>query len=400
MMKPHRRPAALLSLIVAATLGFGSSASAEDLFPGRLATTADYFAQRERHTVTPDVMAHLAYMNYTDFISPFYSQGCAFDAWDIKKTPQRIIKYSLAFYSYGLASVAMTDPKLRPLAAHAIDIATTKMKCKRVWEDWENDGFGNDPIEKQNIMYKGHLNLMYGLYQLVSGSRKYEAEHSHLTQIIHDEIKANPFAGALCEPDNYFVQCNSVAYLSLWVYDRLHGTNHKAATEPWLKFLKKDLIDPKTGAFYLSFHPESGTVKPWLSAYTTAWTLAMVHGMDPAFSERYYPAFKKTFVEVYDGGRKARVRETTNTPDADGGVGAASAFTLLLAREMGDQTLFDQLLNHLEPPAKPTITSAILNYEAPSNLLFDELLFLSKVHVGFGELLKASPPPTRSNDPK
>lgn len=388
------RAAALLPAIMAAVLGLGSPAKADELLPGRLASTEDYFAQRERKVVTPDVMAHLAYMNYTDFISPFYSRGCAFDAWTLKKTPQRIIKYSLAFYAYGLASVALTDPQLRPLAGHAIDIATAKMKCKQVWGDWEEDGFGKDPIEKENIMYKGHLNLMYGLYQLVTGNRRYQKEHERLTRIIHDEIEANPYAGIVCEPDNYFVQCNSVAYLSLWVYDRLHGTNHRAVTAEWLKFIEDDLIDPKHGAFHLSYHPESGAVKPWISAYTTAWTLAMVHGMDPAFAERHYPRFKESFVEVYDDGRKARVRETTNTTDADGGVGAASAFTLLLAREMGDRQLFDQLLNHLEPPAKPKITSAILSYEAPSNLLFDELLFLAKVHIGFGELLKApSPPP-------
>nr|E1XUJ2.1 RecName: Full=Linalool dehydratase/isomerase; AltName: Full=Geraniol isomerase; AltName: Full=Linalool dehydratase-isomerase; AltName: Full=Myrcene hydratase; Flags: Precursor [Castellaniella defragrans 65Phen]5I3T_A Chain A, Linalool dehydratase/isomerase [Castellaniella defragrans]5I3T_B Chain B, Linalool dehydratase/isomerase [Castellaniella defragrans]5I3T_C Chain C, Linalool dehydratase/isomerase [Castellaniella defragrans]5I3T_D Chain D, Linalool dehydratase/isomerase [Castellaniella d len=382
------------AIVSAAALlaGFGPPPRAAELPPGRLATTEDYFAQQAKQAVTPDVMAQLAYMNYIDFISPFYSRGCSFEAWELKHTPQRVIKYSIAFYAYGLASVALIDPKLRALAGHDLDIAVSKMKCKRVWGDWEEDGFGTDPIEKENIMYKGHLNLMYGLYQLVTGSRRYEAEHAHLTRIIHDEIAANPFAGIVCEPDNYFVQCNSVAYLSLWVYDRLHGTDYRAATRAWLDFIQKDLIDPERGAFYLSYHPESGAVKPWISAYTTAWTLAMVHGMDPAFSERYYPRFKQTFVEVYDEGRKARVRETAGTDDADGGVGLASAFTLLLAREMGDQQLFDQLLNHLEPPAKPSIVSASLRYEHPGSLLFDELLFLAKVHAGFGALLRMPPP--------
>lgn len=367
-------------------------AVAGDLMPGRLASTDDYFSQQERHTLTPDVQAQLRYMNYTDFISPFYSRGCAFDAWTMKKMPPRIIKYSLAWYAYGLASVAQTDPSMRRLAGHAIDIATAKMHCKQVWGDWEEDGFGTDPIIKENVMYKGHLNLMFGLHQLVTGEKKYKKENDRLTKIIYKEIKANPFAGIVCEPDNYFVQCNSVAYLSLWVYDRINGTHYKDVTKKWLKFIEEDLIDPKSGGFYLSYHPESGTVKPWLSAYTSAWTLAMVHGMDPAFTEKYYPKFKETFVDVYDEGRKARVRETTDTSDADGGVGAASAFTLVLAREMGDKVLFDQLLNHLEPPAKPKIVSGILQYEQPSNLLFDELLFVGKVHVGFGQLLNGTPP--------
>lgn len=386
---------ATLSIAAAALLALGSPATAAEPLPGRLASTDDYFAQREKHTLTPDVQAQLRYMNYTDFISPFYSRGCAFDAWTMKKMPPRIIKYSLAWYAYGLASVALTDPAMRPVAGHAIDIATAKMHCKQVWGDWEEDGFGSDPIIKQNVMYKGHLNLMYGLYQLITGDRKYEKENARLTRIMSKEMKANPYAGIVCEPDNYFVQCNSVAYLSLWVYDRLHGTHYKAATKDWLKFIEDELIDPKTGSFYLSYHPETGAVKPWQSAYTTAWALAMVHGMDPAFAERYYPKFKETFVEVYDEGRKARVRETTGTTDADGGVGAASAFTLVLAREMGDRELFEQLMNHLEPPAKPTIASGILHYAQPSNLLFDELLFVGKVHVGFANLLNAPPATVR-----
>ncbi len=378
-----------LFTVIALNLTLVRLVTADDLMEGRLASTEAYFSQLEKGKLTHDMDAQLAYMSYTDFISPFYSRGCAFDAWEMKNTPDRIIKYSLGFYSYGLASVALIDPKLRQFAGHNIDTAIAKMKCKKVWGDWEEDEFGSDPIIKQNVMYKGHLNLMYGLYQVVTGDKQYEAENIELTNIIVNELKENPYAGIVCEPDNYFAQCNSVAFLSLWIYDRLHGTSYKNYTKTWLTFLKENLIDPDTGAFYVAYHPRSHAVKPWVSAYTTAWTLSMIHGMDPKFSENLYPKFKEAFVDVYDDGRKARVRETTNTPDADGGVGAASAFTLLLAKEMGDKKLFDQLLNHIEPPAKPYIKSGILYYEKPNNLLFDEMLFLSKVHLGFGKLLNA-----------
>lgn len=378
----------IITLVVAITTT-SMTGFANELIEGRLASTDDYFSQQEKGHLTADMDAQLAYMSYTDFISPFYSRGCAFEAWEMKKMPQRIIKYSLGFYAYGLASVALIDPKLKNFIGHNMDIAIAKMRCKHVWQDWEDDGFGDDPIAKENIMYKGHLNLMYGLYQMLTGDNQYEKDHKHLTNILVKEIEASPYAGIVCEPDNYFPQCNSVAYLSLWVYDRLHNTDYKEFTKPWLSFLQKALIDPKTGAFHVAYHPQSHSVKPWVSAYTTAWTLTMIHGLDPEFSERYYDDFKKTFVEVYDKGLKARVRETANTTDADGGVGMASAFTLLLAKEMGDKKLFDQLLNHIEPPAQPYIHSGILRYKAPTNLLFDEMLFVSKVHVGFGTLLNS-----------
>ncbi|MCB1668278.1 MAG: hypothetical protein R3E73_11080 [Porticoccaceae bacterium] len=379
----------LLIMAVLTTACVSVSGYAGELMDGRLASTDAYFAQRERGQLTPDMDAQLAYMSYTDFISPFYSRGCDFTAWDMKKVPQRIVKYSLGFYTYGLASVALIDPELSEFVGHNMDTAIAKMRCKYTWVDWEHDEFGSDPIAKYNIMYKGHLNLMYGLYQMLTGNDQYEKDHKKLTNILVEEIKASPYAGIVCEPDNYFPQCNSVAYLSLWVYDRLHNTDYKKYTKPWLEFLKKELIDPETGAFHVAYHPTSHSVKPWVSAYTTAWTLTMIHGLDPEFSKQYYPDFKKHFVEVYDNGHKARVRETMGTMDSDGGVGMASSFTLLLAKEMGDKKLFDQLLNHIEPPGQPYIHSRILRYKTPTNALFDEMLFISKVHVGFGELINA-----------
>jgi hypothetical protein len=400
------RSIALHALAAWSIFALTSSASLADDTPasqtsvvmeGRLDSTDDYFGQLEKHALTPDVNAHLANMTFRDFVSPLYSRGCDFEAWQWKHMPNRILKYSLAWYSYGLASVAVIDPNMRRFAGHAIDIAAAKMRCKEVWGDWEEDKFGSDPIKKDNIMYKGHLNLMYGLYQLVTGDKLYEKENIRISKLIYDEIKASPYAGIVCEPDNYFPQCNSVGYLSLWVYDRLHGTNYKSVTKAWLKFLEEDLIDPKTGTFWLAYHPVSGAVKPWVSAYTTAWALTMIHAMDPAFADKYYPKFKETFVEVYDGGKKAQVRETANTSDMDGGVGVASTFALLLAKEMGDKVLFDQLMNHLEPPAEPYITSGILQYKKPSNLLFDELLFMSKVHVGFGTILNMPLAPARQS---
>ena len=99
------------------------AAVAGDLPEGRLASTDAYFDQRSNQQLTPDMDAQLAYMSYTDFISPFYSRGCDFTAWDMKNVPQRFIKYSLGFYTYGMASVAVIDPELRNFIAHNMDTA-------------------------------------------------------------------------------------------------------------------------------------------------------------------------------------------------------------------------------------------------------------------------------------
>lgn len=43
--------------------------------------------------------------------------------------------------------------------------------------EWTRLKFGKDPVIEKNIMYKGHLNLVYGLYRLISGSYEFDEEY-------------------------------------------------------------------------------------------------------------------------------------------------------------------------------------------------------------------------------
>jgi hypothetical protein len=385
--------ASLALVVLAALPAAAESASAEFR---RLAATPEYFAQRERGKVTPDVAAQIKFLFYEDFEAPLYHPGGYFEPW--KGIPDRFVRYSLAFTSYALANVALIEPSLRPLAAHGIDFALRKMKHPRMWRDWQEDGFGKtdaahatleDAVAEGNIMFKGHLNTMYALFQLVSGDRRYEPENERLTQRIYQEIRANPYAGIVCEPDNYFPQCNSLGYLSLALYDRIHGTDYGEVAKDWTAWLERHLIDPKTGTLYLSYHPSLHTAKPYVSAYTTAWSLALIHGLDPAFAERHYPAFRKTFLRVSPDGRSAFVRETDDTEDPDS---LATCFALLLAKEMGDVETFDRLMNFLEREGKPRFRNGQLVYENKTNPFFAELLLWAKTHVGTRAWLEADWP--------
>ncbi|MGH7803048.1 MAG: hypothetical protein ACREQJ_01770, partial [Candidatus Binatia bacterium] len=322
-----------------------------------------------------------------------------------KGIPDRFIRYSLAWSSYALANVALIYPSQQKLAAHGIDFAIQKIKQKRVWHDWQEDGFGNGDVQKAtledaisngNIMFKGHLNMMYALFQLVSGDNRYEQENTKLTKNIVDELEKNPYAGIVCEPDNWFPQCNSNGYVSLALYDRIHGTSYaEKYVKPWVAFMEKHLVDPKTGALYLSYHPSLHTAKQFVSAYTTAWTLALVHGLDPAFAEKHYPQFKVTFLRVSKDGKKAFVRETDDTDEKDS---LAMCQALLLAKEMGDHETFDRIMNTLEEEAKPKFMNGQLVYENKSNPFLSEMMLWAKVHVGTKELIEGDWPGAKKQE--
>lgn len=390
-----RNPSLALLALLASLLPARLALAGSDGFE-RLTPTAEYFAQREKGKVARDVAAQVKWLFFEDFEAPLYQPGGHFEPW--KGIPDRFIRYSLAWISYSLANVALIDPSQRQLAAHGIDFAIQKIKHKRIWQDWQQDGFGktdpenatiDDAIAHGNVMFKGHLNMMYALFQLVSGDARYEEENKRLTENIVGEIEKNPYAGIVCEPDNYFPQCNSNGYVSLALYDRIHGTSHGELAKPWTAFLEKHLVDPKTGTLYLSYHPSLHTAKPYVSAYTTAWALTLIHGLDPAFAEKHYPDFKKTFLRGSADGRKAYVRETDDTEDEDS---LATCYALLLAKEMRDQDTFDRLMNTLEKEGKPRFVNGQLIYENRTNPFLAEMLLWSKVHVGTRELIEADWP--------
>jgi hypothetical protein len=185
----------------------------------------------------------------------------------------------------------MIKPDEAPMASYYLSVMIHKMKAKKVWDDWQRYGFGDDPICKDNIMYKGHLNLMYGLYQLMTGSDRYAKEFTWLTQKIVEEVeqsKLGKFRGVVCEPDRYFVQCNAIGLLSLEIYDRLYGTPYaKYYGEEVMKFVKERLIDPETGLYREAYHPSHDIAIPYLSGYTNAWTMVMLRPLIASISRRF-----------------------------------------------------------------------------------------------------------------
>jgi hypothetical protein len=178
--------------------------------------------------------------------------------------------------------------------------------------------------------------------------------------------------------------------VSLALYDRIHGTSYADKyVKKWVEFMEKHLVDPKTGTLYLSYHPSLKTAKQFVSAYTTAWTLALVHGLDPAFAEKHYPQFKETFLRVSKDRKKAFVRETDDTEEKDS---LAMCQALLLAKEMGDHETFDRIMNTLEEEAEPKFVNGQLVYQKKSNPFLAEMLLWAKVHVGTKAMIEGDWP--------
>jgi hypothetical protein len=342
----------------------------------RQTATADYFNQQAAGQLTAD--------EWKDFhsLQEFMNLPAAmFDGYD---QPATKWKYGLAFTAYALANVPYVQPGQRVAMGHYIDKLIQKMKQKAVWVHWVDLGYGNDYLSKHNIMYKGHLNLMYGLYGLIYGGDKWDKDFTWLTDKISKEIDETPYSGVTCEPDDYYVQCNTIGIYSLLLYDKLHGTDHSKQVNNWLKFIKSRLIVEPYGLFTRSYHPEHDYVDDVVSGYANAWSITYLHAIDPAFAETLYPKFKDTFVK--NAGTMAYATEYPGG-DLDG---QASVITLALAKEMGDQVLFDKILNLVEKYNAPSFNGPTVSYKGIDKNGQGFILF-SKINIGLGKLLAGKP---------
>ncbi len=261
---------AVLAILVVAAYGVYSW-----ILPHPEAQAADYFQQYEKHKLTPDVEMQLRGLQ-EHFLNRFVVDFTMFE-----DTPPGLYRYPIAFTCYALACVAEIDPSKKQFCSHYMDKLIQKMKEKVVWEDWIKAGFGPDPVAKTNIMYRGHLNLMYGLYQLTSGDTKYEEEYKAFCKAIYDEMKQTEkegkYCGMSCEPDDYFVQCNTIGMYSLAVYDTLYPeANYSELIGPWLEWTKKCVVHTDDGLFRSAFHMGHGFAEVLVIGYANGWSITFL----------------------------------------------------------------------------------------------------------------------------
>jgi hypothetical protein len=353
--------------------------------PFGLPDASRYFDPPGERRLQPDERGQ-----FTDVLNTYQmlsSTGDVFPGWN----PERRYawKYTIAFSSYGLPSAMLITPEKRPLLGQLFFMMIQKMKSRLVWGDFTELGFGEDPISFQNIMYKGHLNLMFGLYQLTTGDLRYAREYTWLTHQIVEEMRLHHrqgvYEGTTCEPDHWFVECNTIGMLSLYLYDRLFGTHYTENEVAWtLDFIQKRMTDPETGLFYRQYHPSHDVVDARLLGYNNAWIITFLRPIRPEWSERLYPVWKRVF--VHELGPYATVDgEKGGTSDP-----IAHVFGMWAAKEMGDVDLYRKLRNASDRLGrlKTDPATGAMTYASDDAIMMNGVVLATKLHVGWQKILE------------
>ncbi len=337
-----------------------------------------------------------AWTTHKEVINAAISMGWDNELYPWKREMQYFWRFALAFGSFGVASLAAIDSDYYKDACDIMRKSVLLMRDAGAQDNWVRLGWSKDPLTTKNVMYKGLLNLMYGLYQLMSGNVEFEEEHIRLTNIMVQEIRHNykerGFYGIECEDDQYFPPCNSTGILGFKVYDILHGTDYaKELSYPTAKFIEQKMTDKETGINYFRYHPTHDYVEPLLVG--DAWATACLHYFNKDITEKAAESIKREFLMPIKNGQECFLRATRDSeePSTDFEQSMWSMYIPLMLREIPDVEVWEKYnrfmigANGISLENDKLVFTEIEPWQVS---LYEGYLFLGCVHVGWKEIFE------------
>jgi hypothetical protein len=302
-------------------------------------------------------------------------------------------RYQLAFLAYGLCSVVQRDPALRSEGRSLFTRLLEKMEHPTTRAYWKALGFEGDGVPGENVMYRGHLNLMYALAHDRFGETRFDDRFHALSLALFDELGGE--RPICCEPDHLFVQCNAVAVLSLSLHDRAFDTSYASVGRKLLAWARARMPLQGTALVREDFRPSTGKSSTRRAGCANAWALAFLAPVPGLENDAcaIYADWRRTFVEplplpgTVNG---APANEAFPIEDAFASTLLATTFGLLAAREMGDERLHHRLertVSALERLAAVSETALPPERRAQART-FRALALFARTFHGWSELLQ------------
>jgi len=282
-------------------------------------------------------------------------------------------RYLAAASAHAIAALAHRSPAYRAPYQRTFEAAVNKMLHHRSWGDWLAV-YGDDPIAKDNLMFKGFLFYMLVQYQQLFGDRRYEqpltlvskqgktfsTDIKSLAALLAKEqaneksAKGEHHHHIACEPGQVFVICNTQHRVGFELYDRMYGTKYGATAATWIAWANKNLIDPATGLFYYMYRPaktDKDMLVKWKSGIFNSISIAFLDALDTKLAMGVlWPKFKTQHVLLDaasphgTGTAVAIERPTTKTDLVTFALNiATTGMAMIVARSGGETALAAKL---------------------------------------------------------
>lgn len=322
---------------------------------------------------------------------------------DLSILPDVLTQYFIAFTTYGMAQIVDSTPNYRTDYYKNLFQKLILMMNSSAMEEFEwilpgfaderYESLGNDFRGPTNIMWTGHYTLMELLYYNVFRESTYNDEikwfiddwNNSLTATTTWDNKSSidnqgrPLGlwrtGLIpCEPYIVFVQCNSIPFYAITLYDKLHNSNYAQSIEPgidwWQEYMTDDngiqidgyyISEPYTALHQFEVLGEipgpalepvlASEGVPGVANYGSSWAIAFYQGFGKTdIAETYYRNWKTNFIH-YSPNDQAYAPHSYHNPSSFTEMDLiGNLFSYLGAREMGDSNLFRKLENWFYGP--------------------------------------------------
>ena len=214
-------------------------------------------------------------------------------------------------------------------------------------------GLQSDPIGADGyLFFRGWFNLVLSIYKYVSGNDKWERpfmvtgygdeqfewNHSRIADLLESQYSKHP-EGPHCENTKVWVSCNCAAGLGLLLYDRLHNTRKHRTAEGFIEYARDNYMrmsrDGKLESLTRYYDP--------IVDYKN--NMAPQNGLNVAFL--LVPQQRELATRIYDAAANALGWRRP------GGQVRASAYGLIVARELGDHSAVAALAAAAERESEP-----------------------------------------------
>jgi hypothetical protein len=292
---------------------------------------------------------------------------------------------SLSMTAAGLAGMAQTDHERSYLSsAHDIGVIADRALTSDIrafdTTQWNNED-ALDSLEGNHghVGYLGHLALILAFEEDLSPKGPNRALLQRITTALIRRIEHDPLGLAETYPKQHFIPDNAVALAAIALTSRL-GLAPAGTAERLLAEMKRQHLDAKTGLF--SFRADPGT-PPEGRGSGAAWSLFYLGWVDPGWVRESYRKLTDRMLDSPLPGLYG-IREwpmgVSRHGDVDSGpliLGlspSATAFTIGTARQLGDITVLQGLLDTAEFAGHSLILGTGRRYLA-CPLVGDAILF-------------------------
>lgn len=308
------------------------------------------------------------------------------------------IRYQINFISY---AISCTQYEYFPAFSGYIEQAQRNLHRKqenyKTWKYWKLENiWGNlnsnpNPVIQDNIMYSGFLaaQIAYGLQSDQNKTEiqnvincthpngmQYHYTYTELIEILVRQYKFSDFGLLPCEPNWIYPLCNIITATAIHAHDNLYKTSY------W-----NEIKDKFRHSLETEFITTTGKFIPFRSAYTgfsppqiggtvmQAFPCFFLNATLPDIANRQWLALKFE-LENKDWKKSLWPIDVGNYNFSRASSYAATA---LAAREMGDHTIADMLLEKLDQE-HPIITQNEISYRKNSSLWANANAFMAKTN--------------------